>query len=370
MTNVDHNKASMAARENALRQWFHDLLPSLGATPVSIASHDYPALVPVSGDASFRRYFRGIVGVQHWILVDAPPAHENCHRFVAVAQTLLARGVNVPVVHAVDYQQGFMCLSDLGDSLLWDVLCKADIQQAGVYYREAMQSLLSIQALQVSDEADLPPYDAALLDREMELFRDWFCGGLMQISLSAAEHNLLSASFACLRDAALAQPRVFVHRDYHSRNLMVIEGQPPGVLDFQDAVWGPVCYDLVSLLKDCYVAWPADQVESWALEFKSMLDLNTNIPLMDNEKFLTFFHLMGAQRHLKAIGIFARLFLRDGKSRYLADIPRTINYLYQTCAAHSSLGEFAAWLDARILPELQAALWKADPHSFTSPELP
>ncbi len=346
----------MATRETALSQWFLNLLPTLGISRDMISSASDQQLTVVSGDASFRRYFRGSVGGRSWILVDAPPAHENCRGFVAVARRLLMEGVNVPVVHAVDYEQGFMCLSDLGDNLLWDALRQADTEQAAEHYRRAMRELLLIQRCEPGPGFDLPPYDAALLMREMGLFREWFCGGLMSLDLSQSEEQLLADTFDYLRDAALAQPRVCVHRDYHSRNLMLIEGQPPGVLDFQDAVWGPLTYDLVSLLKDCYVAWPATQVKQWALEFRDMLAHETKVPELAEDAFLLGFDLMGAQRHLKAIGIFARLCLRDGKPRYLEDIPRTLSYLREVALAEPRLATFAAWLDARIMPGLEAAL--------------
>lgn len=350
----EFSRNSSARREAALQAWFAAALPELQGGTLQ------GNLRPVSGDASFRRYFRGITEHGTWILVDAPPEKEDSHPFVAVAQRLEACGVAVPEVLLADLGQGFMCLSDFGDVSLWtclDAARRGDVTgpSAASLYQSAFAELLKIQQCQ-ADDPPLPRYDAALLLREMRLFSEWFCAGLMQHPLSAAEAALIESAFAFLVEAALKQPQVFVHRDYHSRNLMFRAGQAPGVLDFQDAVRGPLSYDLVSLLKDCYIAWPREQVNAWALDFAAQAQACGILASVEPECFLRDFDLMGAQRHIKVLGIFSRLWLRDGKAGYLKDIPLTMHYLLQVARQYPELGEFAAWLDAALLPGLDTAL--------------
>ncbi len=245
-----------------LEQWFIGLLPRIGGGVLQ------GKLLPVSGDASFRRYFRGATVEGTWILVDAPPEREDSRPFVKVAGLLAAGGVAAPKVVASDLARGFMCLEDLGDIVLWAPLDAARRAAAvtptpDALYQSAFAELLRIQRC---DATSLPPYDDALLLREMRLLTEWFCGGLMQHTLSTAEQGMLEDVYAFLSKAAQAQPQVFVHRDYHSRNLMDRAGKTPGVIDFQDAVRGAVTYDLVSLLKDCYIEWPRAQVNAWVLD--------------------------------------------------------------------------------------------------------
>ncbi len=335
-----------------LQQWFTGLLPSLAGGALQ------GALRPVSGDASFRRYFRGVTTKGTWILVDAPPARENSKPFVAVAALFAAGGVAAPAVIATDLSRGFMCLSDLGDTVLWVPLDAAQrnpavTPAASFLYQSAFAELLKIQRC---DATTLPPYDDALLLREMRLFTEWFCGGLMQLTLTAAEHAMLEEVYAFLVEAALAQPQVFVHRDYHSRNLMYREGQAPGVIDFQDAVRGPLTYDIVSLLKDCYIEWPRAQVNAWVLDYAAQAERAGIVEKLNGTAFLRDFDLMGAQRHLKVLGIFSRLWLRDGKRGYLRDIPLTMRYLVSVLPEHPQLAAFAGWLHTHILPNLAVAL--------------
>ncbi len=333
-------------RAAELEHWFAGQLPTLGGGTLR------GSLVPVSGDASFRRYFRGVTETGTWILVDAPPECENSKPFAHVAGLLAAGGVAVPTVAATDLGRGFMCLGDLGDILLWTKLDAARSAPAALY-QSAFAELLKIQRCA---SATLPPYDEALLLREMRLFTEWFCGGLLQYTLSSAEHALLKEVYVFLVESALAQPQVFVHRDYHSRNLMYREGLAPGVLDFQDAVRGPVTYDLVSLLKDCYIEWPRKQVNAWALDYAAQAR-RVGIPGEPDEgAFLRAFDLMGAQRHIKVLGIFSRLWLRDGKRNYLRDIPLTMRYLVTVLPEHPRLAAFNAWLHVHILPRLDTSL--------------
>lgn len=339
-----------------LEQWFLSLLPRLDA------GNAQASLRPVSGDASFRRYFRGVTDQRTWILVDAPPERENSTPFVAVAGLLSAGGVAAPAIVAADLEQGFMCLEDFGDTVLWTPLeaARRDSSKqpdATTLYRLAFDELLLIQRCAAES---LPPYDDALLLREMRLFTEWFCGGLMQYTLDEREHAMLEAVYAFLSREARAQPQAFVHRDYHSRNLMYRPGERLGVIDFQDAVRGPVTYDLVSLLKDCYIEWPRAQVNAWVLDYSEQAKRAGIMRNIDAAAFLRAFDLMGAQRHLKVLGIFSRLWLRDGKRGYLPDIPLTMHYLVTVLPEHPELAAFAQWLDARIRPQLDAALARAN----------
>ncbi len=317
------------------------------------ASAETAVFTPVSGDASFRRYFRLRWGNRSVIGVDAPPEKENCEPFVRIGAAMLAHGVRVPQVLARDVAGGFMMLDDFGDVLLRPQLNAATV---ATFYGQAMQDLLHIQECEFSPE--LPAYDEPLLLREMALFPDWFLKVHLQLSLSAAEEQLLADAFTCLKDAALEQPRVTVHRDYHSRNIMVLPAGGLGHIDFQDAVHGPVTYDLVSLLRDCYVDWPVEQVYGWALAFAELLRQAGRLAA-DDATFRRWFDAMGAQRHLKAIGIFARLFHRDGKAGYLPDIPRTFGYLLHETAVTPELQAFHDWLQARVVP----ALCEKDPEA-------
>ncbi len=315
--------------------------------------------VTVSGDASFRRYFRVTVAgsgsasdsAASLIVMDSPPDKEDPTPFSAIARHWHSLGLRVPKIHAENLTDGFLLLDDLGDSLLLGALTEAN---ADALYNNALDELVRIQ--QTSDPAHfpLPPYDAALLDREMQLFRDWLVGQYLKLELTDQEHCLLDTTFALLKEAALAQPEVPVHRDYHSRNLLVLDGGELGVIDFQDAVRGPITYDLVSLIKDCYVAWPEDTISRWIETFREK-SAQAGLHHADADTFRQWVELMGMQRHLKASGIFARLALRDGKFGYLDDIPRTVNYLLEASHRQPALRRFHDWLEARIMPALTSA---------------
>ena len=323
------------ARLAALRDWLRGLPGLAGAT-----------LAPASADASFRRYFRVTApDGANFIAMDAPPGREDLGPFLDVTERLLAAGLRVPRVHARDLAQGFLLLDDLGRTHYLQAL---DDASADRLYGAAMDALL---ALQGADDAGLPPFDAALLDTEMALFRDWFLGEHLGLALDEADRAALEAVAGALIDNALAQPQVFVHRDYHSRNLMVTGPDGPGIIDHQDAVTGPLTYDLVSLLRDCYIAWPAARVRGWALDFRRRLLAAGRLdPAVDEATFLRWFDLMGVQRHLKAIGIFARLCHRDGKPGYLNDIPRTLGYLRQVAPQYPETRPLAALIERLDLP--------------------
>ncbi len=317
-------------RHAALRRWLRGLPGLAEAEPQ-----------PASADASFRRYFRvRDAAGRSWIAMDAPPGREDLRPFLDVTERLLAAGLHVPRVHARDRAQGFLLLDDLGQR---HYLAALDGRSAGRLYGDALAALLRLQG---ADARGLPPYDEALLRAEMDLFRDWFLGEHLGLALTPAQRAALAGVWQALVDNALAQPRVFVHRDYHSRNLMVTARDNPGIIDHQDAVAGPLTYDLVSLLRDCYVAWPAARVRGWALDFRDRLRAAGRLdPALDAATFLRWFDLMGVQRHLKAIGIFARLCHRDGKPGYLGDIPRTLGYLRQVTPRYAETRPLAALIE-------------------------
>jgi len=304
---------------------------------------------PASADASFRRYFRVRTQDESLIAMDAPPDKEDSHPFVRIAGYLAAMQINAPRVLAENYSDGFFLLSDLGHSHYLAVL---NAHNAPQLYADALQTLLTMQQKGAVFLRSLPPYDQALLLREMDLFRDWYLTTHLGVSLSSTQHTVLGETYAFLAEQALAQPRVFVHRDYHSRNLMYVQqpGQNPGVLDFQDAVAGPLTYDLVSLLRDCYVDWPRAQVMEWVTAYHDKLHKAGLFKSVSPEQFVRWFDLMGIQRQLKASGIFARLNHRDGKPGYLNDIPRTLGYILQVAPGYSELHRFLALLDELAIP--------------------
>lgn len=333
-------------RLEQLEQWLAGLFGSRDFT-----------LTTASADASFRRYFRVTRGNQSWIVMDAPPEKENIEPYIRIANMLVDVGVNAPHVMQINLNEGFLLNSDLGSrTYLMHIDAGTDADRL---YEDAMQALVQIQANGKQHAQQLPPYDDALLQREMALFPDWFCGRHLQLTLDADDTAGLQQVFDVLTAEALSQPRVFVHRDYHSRNLMVGDGDRhganPGILDFQDAVHGPVTYDLVSLLRDCYVAWPIERVHGWLGRFREAARAAGVDTGPDLATFQRWFDLMGVQRHLKAIGIFARLWHRDGKPGYLKDIPRTLNYVRVVSTAYPELQFLRQLIDSRILPVLNQA---------------
>ena len=332
-------------RVGLLRQWLEQ---GLGWRDVRLA--------PASADASFRRYFR-VAGGDHptVIAMDAPPDKEDVEPYLKVAGMLVEIGVHAPRVLARNAADGFLLLTDLG-SLTYLADLAAEPGRAHALYGDAIRALVRIQAGGARHAPSLPPYDERLLRFEMSLFTDWLLGRHLGLELSQAESAMLAAAFDALVAGALEQPRVFVHRDYHSRNLMVCAAANPGILDFQDAMHGPLTYDIVSLLRDCYVSWPQEQVVRWALEFRRQL-LAEGLPAADGEaQFLRWLDLMGMQRHLKASGIFARLWHRDGKPGYLPDVPRTLGYIVDACARHAEFAALGSLVAERVLPAVQSSL--------------
>jgi aminoglycoside/choline kinase family phosphotransferase len=311
------------------------------------------SLEPASSDASFRRYFRAFENGRSYIVMDAPPPQENVRPFLAVAELMRGAGVQTPEVHAADAENGFVLLGDFGIRSYLDSL---DADSADRLYGDALAALLRLQTGVNAATAALPAYDEALLRRELEIFREWFLGRLLGLEPSLAESALLDVAWQRLIESALEQPKVCVHRDYHSRNLMVTDEANPGVLDFQDAVVGPIAYDAVSLLRDCYIAWPTARVHAWLNTYRDALQDAGLLDAAGAERFRRWFDLMGMQRHLKAIGIFSRLKLRDGKPGYLKDIPRTFGYVVEVGRNYPEFAGFTDFLETHIRPRLEEAL--------------
>lgn len=299
---------------------------------------------PVSDDASFRRYFRRD-DAPGLVFVDAPPTHEDNPSFIKVSAALAAAGLHCPVVLASHLEGGFLILTDLGDDIYLNSIVDADGNYRDELYRLARETILRMQTV----SCELPVYDSARLMDEMSLFHDWFLTRQLGLTLTPEDESVLADTHKLLIGSALAQPVRFVHRDYHARNLMVCGDRTPGILDFQDAIMGPITYDLVSLYKDCYYRFERHEVKQAVAAFHT--DLVAAGTASTGDPVLEWFDLMGMQRHLKCAGIFSRLNLRDGKPRYLGDIPLVIDYLTETAGNYSSLRAFAEWMSIRVLPE-------------------
>ena len=333
------------ARRDDFHRWIEALAPAHGLRTETLR--------PASSDASFRRYFRLDAPTAPrgtLIIMDAPPEKEDCHPFVAVARLLEAGGVGVPHILEWDEAQGFMLLSDLGQHTFLATLEATDYDHGPAsrnraLYMSAIDELVRLQAVPADS---LPLYDDALLQRELDLLPEWYLTQLRGLSLDDATRTMLAQTFALIKAEALAQPTGFVHRDYHSRNLMADPADPKarlGVIDFQDAVRGPLTYDLVSLLRDAYVIWDEDIQLDYAVRFWEKAR-KAGLPVADDfGDYWRQFEWMGLQRHLKVLGIFARLTLRDGKPKYLADTPRFIKYARSTASRYRQLGPLMVLLD-------------------------
>jgi aminoglycoside/choline kinase family phosphotransferase len=292
-----------------------------------------------SEDASFRRYFRVKFEDHSLIAMDAPPSHEDCQPFIKVSELFYAAGAHVPRVLARNLEQGFLLLDDLGTTTYLQIL-KDD--NANRLYLDAIESLIKIQL--ASCAAVLPDYDETLLLREMHLFPDWYVAKHLRLSLSPAQANVLNSVFKRILQNNLAQPRVYVHRDYHSRNLMLSDPNP-GILDFQDAVYGPITYDVVSLFKDAYICWDEERILDWVVRYWECAKKAGLPAAADFAEFYRDFEWMGVQRHLKVLGIFARLYYRDGKDAYLKNLPLVMQYLRKTCERYSDFSPLLKLLD-------------------------
>ncbi len=302
---------------------------------------------PASADASFRRYFRLSHGAQSWIVMDAPPEREDCRPFLRVAALLSEAGVHVPILIAQDLGRGYLLLSDLGAQTYLDVLTP---DNADALFDAAIDALIAWQRASRADV--LPEYDAALLHRELALFPDWYLARHLGVTLDGAPLAAWNAICGLLVDNALAQPRVYVHRDYMPRNLM-FSLPNPGVLDFQDAVYGPIAYDPICLFKDAFLSWPESRVENW-LRLYHRRALGAGLPVPAWPDFLRDAEWIGVQRHMKVLGIFARINYRDGKPKYLADTPRFIAYVMTVARKYPELAALADLFETKILTRPEA----------------
>jgi hypothetical protein len=316
-------------RQQQLTDWLHSLFPN-----------ENFSIAPASADASFRRYFRAtFADGQTRIVMDAPPQHEDCRPFLHIAQLFEDAGTHVPHVFAQDLAQGFLLLSDLGNATYLQALTPDNARQL---YGAATDALINIQLASRADE--LPPYDEALLLREMRLFPEWYIAKHLNVTLSDAQNAKLETVFARIIANNLAQPKVYVHRDYHSRNLMVTEPNP-GIIDFQDAVYGPITYDLASLFKDAYIHWKEAEIIDWLIRYWEKAR-KAGLPVAEDfSVFYRDYEWMAVQRHLKVLGIFARLYHRDGKEGYLKDLPLVMAYLRAACVRYIDLKPLLNLLD-------------------------
>lgn len=320
-------------REESARAWTESVLAASLVTPLV----DWQ---PASADASFRRYFRAWAGSTTYIVMDAPPAHEDCGPWLAVARLFRAAGANTPEIVAENLAEGFILMSDLGSTTYLSAL---DDKSADGLYRAANDSLIDIQ--RASRPGVLPRYDEALLRRELDLFPEWYVTKHLGIGLSEAQRVGLAAVFRAILANNLAQPLVYVHRDWHSRNLMVTPENKPGVIDFQDAVYGPITYDLVSIYRDAYIGWPEERSLDWVIRYWEAAR-NAGLPVRgDFADFYRDFEWMGVQRHIKVLGIFARLYHRDGKAGYLKDMPKVMHDLRRACERYRELQPLLNLLD-------------------------
>lgn len=320
--------------------------------PPGVSCEGPRQLSALTGDAGFRRYYR-VHSRPSLIAVYAPPHLENIPAFVAKDLALRSMDVNAPRIVAVDYVRGFILQEDFGDRLIASVV-NAGNREA--LYGVAEATLIKIQQIP-ADNKVFPAYSAELLRAEMELFRQWFVDQLLSVKLGEDEHRLIDETLAFLVASALEQPQVVVHRDYHSRNLMVTGSGELGVIDFQDAVVGAFSYDLVSLWKDCYIRWPEDVVCKQALSFLVRACRSAGIDEPADDQLLRWFDLMGLQRHIKVLGIFARLWLRDGKSSYLEDLPLVLRYTLEVTGKYADLTDFNQWFVDRLEPLLPGQPW-------------
>jgi aminoglycoside/choline kinase family phosphotransferase len=324
------------ARLNTLRNWLEGLKPCWQL--------DLNTLAPASADASFRRYFRVKSKNPDFgtlIVMDAPPRHEPLDAFIKVDLLLSDAGLNVPQILEKNVEEGFLLLNDLGNETYLSALNEST---ADKLYRDATQALIKVQLASKPDV--LPNYDAALLQRELDLFPEWYLKKHLKIELSKLQDTQIQQAFELIIQNNLAQAKVYVHRDYHSRNLMLTEKNNPGILDFQDAVYGPITYDASSLWRDAYIAWPEELVIDWVIKFWEE-GRKVGLPMPEDfGQFYRDFEWMGLQRHLKVLGIFARLFHRDDKDAYLKDIPLVLQYAIATANRYIELKPLARILES------------------------
>ncbi len=333
-------------RQQKLTQWVLNY-----TREQKIPTTDRFSLEPLHGDASFRRYFRVCIANKKLLAVDAPPTTEDTRAFVRIAGILAQAGIIVPVVVAVDYEQGFLLVSDFGDRLYFSLLASDGVEQL---YERSIVALVKMQSIK---NVSLPCYDERLLRQELELFSIWFMEQLLTLSPTDEDSRIVNECCDLIVQTVLEQPTVFVHRDYHSRNLLDVGRDMPAVIDFQGAVQGPVTYDLVSLLKDCYVTWPMSMTEEWLALYISLAQREHVLAPVSTDTLVRWYDFTGLQRHIKVLGIFARLNCRDGKSGYLADLPRVITYIRDVCTKYDELKLFSHWFQDRVMSSVSQSGW-------------
>ena len=336
-----------ADKVSLLKDWVKDVLISIG---VAIPEDSW--WQPLKGDAGFRQYFR-IKTNPSMIAVYAPVETEDSNAFIAIGEFLRSHSVATPEIKARDLERGFLLLEDLGENTYFDHLADDTVESL---YKSALGSLLKIQ-LSPKNGDIFPSYDALKLQTEMRLFSEWFVPQLLGYSLSDAENDMLEGIYEKIIELVIQQPQVIVHRDYHSQNIMYGPGARAGIVDFQDAVIGPVTYDLVSLLRDCYVIWPRTDVERWALAYARKASDAGIFDAPNDETFIKWFDWMGLQRHIKVLGIFARLSIRDNKHKYLGDLPLVIHYFRSVAGRYNEFSAFVSWFDEKLMPLIQAQSW-------------
>lgn len=344
MTSTD---SPIDERKHLLTQW---VAQELKRDPHAIE------LKSIASDAGFRRYFR-FAAPSEWLAVDAPPRTEDSRQFIDLARYLSAHNVQTPTILAADDSNGFLLVEDFGDELLHRHLLE---RNPASLYRKVFNCLIQLQGC--PDKPDLiPRYDRDLLRRELNIFIEWFVEKLLGYSLKQEEIDLLDDCFHKLEDSALEQPQTLVHRDFHSRNLLLRSDESLGVIDFQGALWGGCTYDLVSLLRDCYISWPIELTIGLALEYREKA-INAKLldESVDEKLYLRWFNWMGLQRHIKVLGIFARLHLRDGKSGYLKDLPLVIKYTLDVADHYQELNDFSHWFRDIILTRCKTQSWYSD----------
>lgn len=319
-------------RLTALQQWLFGVIPNV------------TAIKPLLGDASFRRYFRVFTPDQTYIAMDAPPDKEDIQPFIAHANLLRNHLLKVPQIYAQEAEQGFLLLDDFGDQIFLSSLSFTDPNKI---YELAIQELIKIQKISIN-AGTFELFDKARFLMELESFSEWYLQRYKGLELTSTQYKLLQNTYELLIQNAISQPQVYVHRDYHSRNLMLLQHNSLGILDFQDALWGPVTYDLVSLIRDCYVDWPDTLVQCWLQSYYQQACAQGILQNYSFDQFQHWFDWMGMQRHLKAIYIFARKFCRDGTSAYLNDIPRALNYIYNVCKRYQQFAEFGEFLLVKV----------------------
>lgn len=322
-------KYIMHERENALKEWL-----------IQTLKNQEFSLKPLAGDASFRRYFRVQHQEQSYVVMDAPPGKEDLKPFLHVEAIFEQATVHTPKILAQDLSQGFLLLDDLGDVLLLNQLNE---QTVDAYYKQAIQTLFKIQSCSIQDSL-LPAFDKAFMIKEMNLCPEWFLHAYLNLTLDENETKLIQKNIDWIATEVAKQPLVVIHRDYHSRNLMLIDDDL-GVIDFQDAMIGPLTYDLVSLLKDCYIAWPRAKIIAWVENFYQQ---NKTAQVYSLNEFVRAFDLCGLQRHLKVLGIFSRLYLRDNKPGYLKDLPLTLRYVLECTETYEELHPLFHFLQTRV----------------------